>query len=113
MPTIKLYRAVKDDELDDITQTGEFKTHPFSIEGKYFCAEMVDVSKHARNSFRILPDEGEYTAVSGDLEIEILGKAAEMFVDGGIGAIVIYESDLPNITGAISYNYMEVPHENG
>ncbi len=95
---ILLYRAVKNPELSQITETGTFRTLPgVSVEGKYFTLTPEEASSFARQAYTKYPQEGPYTIVQTSIPQDALAEIPIVDVDVGISTVVIPEEMLPEL----------------
>ncbi len=96
---ILLYRAVKDPELSQISETGTFQTLPgISVEGKYFSLTPEEASSFGRQAYTRYPQEGPYTVVETSIPQDALAEIPIVDVDvGGISSVVIPEEMLPEL----------------
>ena len=104
---IELFRSVTPEELADIQRTGQFRTPPGSIEGKYFALSPEDASAYGKKASSAFKD-GPYTNVSTTIGRFDLGGITP--VDRGINAVVIPSDRLPSLTPNI-LDRMALPRE--
>lgn len=95
-----VYRAVKDDELKQLSDTRRFQ-NPLGIESKYFSSTPEGAALYARSAHAKFPDEGAYTLVRGVIRTEHIPAESriEHLADGGggIDAFALWEDSMSTI----------------
>lgn len=100
---VVLFRGVKAEELEDISQNDLKYRVGRGLEGKYFTETPEQISRFARRMFGNLPDEGPYTLTSGEFEEPLptpidlpeLGTGNAYFLPDDLfpsGPVTIYDS---------------------
>lgn len=72
MGTVALYRAVSDNEFQQLMRTGRFETVPYSLEGKFFAESAEDAAAWGE----LLEGIGRYHII----EVELPTSAANMLL---------------------------------
>ncbi|QFZ19050.1 RHS repeat-associated core domain-containing protein [Saccharothrix syringae] len=107
-----IYRAVKEQELDQLLDTRRFQNAP-GIESKYFSATPEGAALYARTAHANFPEEGPYTLVRGVIRTEHI--PAESRIDhladggGGIDAFALWEDAMSTIGRVRIMPSMPVP----
>jgi hypothetical protein len=104
MAAIKLFRAVKDDELADLASSGgRFRNRPElgSGEGKYFSTTQAGASQYARMAGASIDRGANFTIVETSIpRAALAGADATAVVDRGIPTVVVPQAALPKLSPA-------------
>ncbi|MFR9728858.1 RHS repeat-associated core domain-containing protein [Saccharopolyspora sp. MS10] len=99
---VELYRAVKEDELQDILQNDRSFSNPRGIETKYFSQSAADASAYAREAYRNWPNEGAYTIVRTTIQRDSIPAESVLpyisDVAGGLPGVALPSELLGNLT---------------
>ena len=109
--TTKLYRAVKQAELDDIAaSSGKFK-NPAGIESKYFSKSPEGAASYAKQTYQRggALYEGPYTIVETKIPTSSIKPDMTVSVDRGISTVVVPSNKLPSLAPGRPLNYSPIP----
>lgn len=94
---LKLFRAVRPEELASIQRLGRF-TNPPGLVTKYFTTSRAAAEAFARMAQAAFHD-GPYTIVGSSIAADVIGWMNRTEVDGGIAAIVLPTQYLTQLEG--------------
>jgi DNA-binding PadR family transcriptional regulator len=107
-----VYRAVKDDELNQLLDTRRY-TNVTGIESKYFSATPEGAAQYARAAYSLRPGEGVYTLTRGVIRSDLISADSRIanLADGGggIDAFALQEEAMSAIGRVRVLPYMPVP----
>jgi hypothetical protein len=96
---IPLWRAVKDQELNDILNTNSFR-NPYGIENKYFSRTEEGAASFAQQAFYRFKDPA-YTTVRTSIPNSLITPDMLVDVDRGIRTIVVPTEALPSLSSPV------------
>ena len=96
---IKLFRAVRPDELADLQKTGKFSNPP-GIEVKYFSTTPEGAQSYAAQATRAFGD-GPYKIVETSIPESAITPDMQVVVDRGIPTVVVPTEVLPQLSTPI------------
>jgi len=101
-----LYRVVKPEKLGDILLYRRFRNLG-SAEGKYFSMTVKGAASYAKQAYYGFGDP-PYTLVKTKISNSLLRKLDMIFVDRGIPAIVVPDSNLLSLVPQV-LNFLPLP----
>ena len=103
-----LWRAVKDEELADISNRYTFRSVS-GIENKYFATTPEGATSYAHQAYRAWPHEGPYTLIETSIEERYITPEMRIMVDRGlIQTIVIPDTLLVQLTRPVLLSAMPI-----
>ena len=105
---VKLFRAVKNSELEDIQATGAFR-NPAGVEGKFFSTTAGGAAQFARMASSTIDKGQTFTIVATSARRSLISTGMRATVDRGISTVVIPTSRLTQLASPRIFPFTPVP----